>query len=137
MATAHYDRTLSGTIVNAIRDAFDAGATGATINFYTASMPSLTATGITSQILLGTCTCSTTSAPNATAGLLTLNAITNDSSADNSGTATWARIKDSSGNVVMDVDVTVIGGGGCIQMVSTTIVAGGPIAFTSFTITMP
>ncbi len=137
MATAHYDKTLAGTIVNAIRDAFDAGATGATINFYTSPMPSLTATGITSQTLLGTCTCAKPSASNATAGLLTLNAITSDSSADNSGTATWARIKDSSGNVVMDVDVTAVGGGGYIQMVSTTIVAGGPIAFSSFTITMP
>jgi hypothetical protein len=37
----------------------------------------------------------------------------------------------------MDCDVTATGGGGAIQMVSTTITAGGPIAFTSFTITMP
>lgn len=137
MATVHYDRTLSGTIVNAIRDAFDAGATGATIDFYTTPMPATTATGITSQTKLGTCVCSTTSAPNASAGTLTLNTITSDSSADASGTAAWARIKDSSGNAVMDCDITVTGGGGAIQMVSTTITAGGPIAFTSFTITMP
>lgn len=137
MATVHYDRTLSGTIVNAIRDALDAGATGATIDFYTGSMPATTATGIGAQVKLGTCVCSTTSAPNASAGTLTLNAITSDSIADNSGVATWVRIKDSSGSAVMDCDVTATGGGGAIQMVSTTITAGGPIAFTSFTITMP
>ncbi len=37
----------------------------------------------------------------------------------------------------MDLDVTVTGGGGYVQMASTSITAGGPIAFSSFTITMP
>ena len=44
-------------------------------------------------------------------------------------TAVWARVLDSAGTVRMDLDVTVTGGGGYIQMPYHFTVAGGPIAF--------
>lgn len=135
MAVFRVTQALSTTICNAILAAIDAGAAGGTINFYTGTMPAKPETGITSQTLLGTCTYSVTSGT-VSAGVFTAAAITQDSSADATGTAAWARIKDSDGNAVFDCDVTVVGGGGIIQMVTTSVVTGGPIAFTSFVISM-
>lgn len=57
-----------------------------------------------------------------------------DTSADNTGTAALARIKDSNGNVVVSgltVDVST----GDIQLNSTAIVAGQAVAITAGTIT--
>jgi len=136
MATAHYSRAVSTAVVTAINNAINGGAGDGTIKFYTAPMPTLTSDGITTQTLLGTCACADPAGVEA-GGTLTFSAIDNDVSADATGTAAWVRIADSAGTVVMDLDVTVTGGGGYVQMASTSITAGGPIAFSSFTITMP
>lgn len=136
MAVAHFNRTLSGEMMTKFMEALDAGAAGATINFYTAPMPADTTVVITTQTLLGTCTFDVTSGSVAL-GTFTADAITADSAADNSGTATWARIKDSNNVVVVDVDVTVTGSAGFIQMPTNAIVQNGPIAFSSFTAAMP
>jgi len=136
MAVAHFSRALSTTFANGVKTAVDGGSSGGTIKFYTGSMPADTTVGITSQTLLGTCTCSDPCGTES-GGTLTFSAITQDSSADASGTATWVRIHDSSGTVVCDLDVSVVGGGGYVQMVTTTVTAGAPIAFTTFTIALP
>ncbi len=136
MATAHYSRAVSTAVVTAINNAINGGAGDGTIKFYNAPMPALTSDGITTQTLLGTCACADPAGVEA-GGTLTFSAIDNDVSADATGTAAWVRIADSAGTVVMDLDVTVTGGGGYVQMASTSITAGGPIAFSSFTITMP
>ena len=136
MAIAHYSRAVSTAVVTAINNAINGGAGDGLINFYNKSMPATTATGITDQDLLGTCACADPAGVEA-GGTLTFSAIDNDLAADYTGTATWVRITDSAGTVVMDLDVTVTGGGGYVQMASTSITAGGPIAFSSFTITMP
>lgn len=119
-----------------INNAINGGAGDGTIKFYNAPMPATTATGITTQTLLGTCTCADPAGVEV-GGTLTFSAIDNDVSADATGTAAWVRIADSAGTVVMDLDVTATGGGGYVQMASTSITAGGPIAFNSFTITLP
>lgn len=136
MAIAHYSRAVSTGVVNVINAAINGGAGDGTIKFYDAPMPDLTSDGITTQTLLGTCACADPAGVEA-GGTLTFSAIDNDVSADATGTARWVRIADSTGTVVMDLDVTVTGGGGYVQMASTSITAGGPIAFSSFTITMP
>lgn len=134
-----FTRALSGTLVTAIQAALDTG-TGATINLYTASMPSTPETGISGQTLLGTCACRVVASGGVgtvASGTLTFAAITNDSSADASGVAAWARFKRSDGTAIFDCDVGVVGSGAFIEMVTTTITAGAPIAFTSGTITFP
>jgi hypothetical protein len=136
MGVAHFSRALSTVFADGVKAACNAGATGATINFYTVSMPANTTVGITDQTLLGTCTCATDCGTES-GGTLTFSAITQDSSADHDGTAAWVRIKDSDGVVVCDLDVSVVGGSGYVQMVTTTVTAGAPIAFTSFTIALP
>ena len=136
MAIAHYSRAISTACVTAINNAINGGSGQGEIRFYTAPMPSATTVNITSQTLLGTCTCSDPAGIES-GGTLTFDPITTDPIADNNGTAAWVRIVDSASTVCMDLDVSVTGGGGCIQMPTTTVVAGGPIAFTSFTVTMP
>ena len=142
MATYHFTRVASWALMSALQTLFDAGSTGATIKFYTGSMPTGTLpqtgaeTGITSQTLLGTCTMPTTCGSETPSGSLTIGTIVGDSAADDSGTATWARIADSTGLTVVDVDVGVVGSGAVIQMVTNVLVAGGPIAFSSFVFRM-
>ena len=136
MAVSHYNRTIAAAFANAVKAAVDGGSGAGLIKIYTSPMPADTTVGITTQTLLGTCTC-TDPCGSESGGTLTFSAITQDSAADNSGVAVWARVTDSAGVVVKDHDITVSGGGGALQMVSTTIVAGGPIAFTSLTETLP
>ena len=108
----------------------NAGGGPAKIKFYTGSKPAKPDTAITTQTLLGTATCSAT-AGTFSGRRFTFNAITQDSAADASGTATWARFLDGAGTGVLDVDVTTTGGGGFMQMNNTAITAGGPISITS------
>jgi len=124
-----YDVT---TIRNAMLDAITtrAGAS-ALLRIYSGTRP---ATGGTATTLLAELTCNATFAPAASAGVLTLNAITQDSSANASGTASWFRIVKSDGtSFVLDGDVGTSGSD--LNLVTTTIVATQPVSITSFTIT--
>ncbi len=71
-------------------------------------------------------------------GVLTANAITGDSSADNTGTAGWGRILQSDGTTALwDGDVTVTGGGGQFEFNSIAFQVGAAVDLTSLTITLP
>lgn len=117
-----------------LKTAIDAGPGPGTIKIYTGPIPALP-TDAASGTLLGTLTfsdpCNTT-VGSPTAGSLTMDAIAPDSSADADGVAGWARIADSTGATVGDIDVTTTGGGGVLQMNTTNIKAGGPILITAF-----
>jgi hypothetical protein len=110
--------------------AIDADAGAGTLKFYTATQPAGPDTAITSQTLLGTATLSDP-AGSVSGRVLTFDAITSDSAADATGTCTWARLLDNSGDAIADFTVTATGGGGDIQMNTVSIVAGGPIAVSS------
>ena len=84
--------------------------------------------GATSATLLGTLTGAATFAAAASGGVLTLGAITGDSSADATGTASWFRMTQSDDTWVLDGDITVTGGGGDLTLDSTGIVIGGTIS---------
>lgn len=120
---------LAGDFGGSLNTRLNAGG-AATVQIYTGTKPADPGTAITSQVLLGTCTCSAT-AGTFSGRRFTFNAITQDSAADNGGTATWARFLDGAGTGVLDVDVTTTGGGGFMQMNNTTITVGGLISITS------
>ena len=103
----------------------------ALLRIYDGSQP---ATGGTATTLLAELTCGTPFAPGSAAGVLTLNSITQDSSANASGTATWFRIVKSDGTTHV-MDGTVGTSGADLNLVTTTIVATQPVQVTSFTIT--
>ena len=134
MGVFNVTQAISNSMMTVLLNAVDADAAAGYIEFYTGTMPAKpeTAPG-GGNTKLGTCTCSVTSGSVAS-GVYTFSAITMDSSADATGTVTWARIRDGAGNACFDVDVSVTGGTGTVQMPTTSIVAGGPIAFNSFTI---
>lgn len=126
------DRT---AMAAALRTAWDNQVGPCTIEFYTGAMPANIADAIGAQVKLGTLTASDPLGSEA-AGVLTFDPITQDNSADNGGTAAWARLLDGSGAPRALFDVTDLAGTGAIKINTTTIVAGGPILFNSLTITM-
>ena len=136
MAIIRFVNAVKNSALDTIKAAMDAGAGAATIKIYTGTQPTTAADAITTQTLLGTLTFSDPCGTSAS-GTLTMSAITQDSAADATGTATWARIADSTGATVCDVDVTATGGGGTLQFNTTSFVINGPILISAFTITVP
>ena len=119
-------------------DLIDGGSGAGTIKIYAGSQPANANTAVSGQTLLATLTFSATAFGAAnTSGVATAASITDDSSADATGTAAWARIADGDGDTVFDCDVTATGGGGTIELNTTSIVAGGTVSITSFTVTQP
>lgn len=119
---------------NALLDAITtfAGNSGK-IRIYSGSRP---ATGGSETTILAELTCNSTFAASASGGVLTLNAITQDSSANATGTASWGRLlKSDSTTIVFDFNVGTSGSD--LNLNTTSIVSGGPVSITSFTITAP
>jgi len=129
------DATRNATL-DAIKTKMDAGAGPAVMEVYTGTIPTNANTAIGAQVKLGTLTFSDPSAPAASGGVLTFSAITQDSSADDTGTIGWARIKDSDGNTIMDVSAGT-GSGVVLQFNTLAVTVGGPISCSAFTITAP
>lgn len=105
MAINYADSIISSRL-EAIRTACDAGATGALINIYGGTRP---AKGGAAGTLLAQLTMSTTAFGAVSGNAIAANSVTQDASADNSGTATWFRVTDSDGNFVMDGNVGTSG----------------------------
>lgn len=114
-----------------------AGASASVIEFYTGSKPlgpSVAPNG-TTQIKLGTCTCSTSPDVGVVTGAeLAFGTVTQDAAADADGTATWARVLDGNALAVIDVDVSDIAGNAFLKLNTTSIRVGGPISISSFKI---
>lgn len=124
----------STTLRNAQLDAVTttAGASGK-LRIYSGTRPANVAASITGT-LLAELTCNATFAPAASSGVLTLNSITQDASADATGTATHFRLWKSDGTTaVIDGDVGTSGSD--LNLNSTSITSGATVSVTSFTIT--
>jgi hypothetical protein len=121
----------SAAVRNAMLDAITAAAGGsALLSIYDGTRP---ATGGAATTLLAQLTCNATFAPGASGGVLTLNSITTDSSANATGTATWFRITTSGATHVLDGNVGTSGSD--LNLSSTAIVSTQPVSVTSFVIT--
>lgn len=92
------------------------------------------ATGGAITNLLAELTLNATFAPAASGGVLTLNAITSDASADATGTATWARMFKSDGTTIV-MDMSVGTSGTDIVFNTAAFVSGAVVAVSAFTIT--
>lgn len=99
------------------------------LDIYDGSRP---ATGGTATTKLAHLALSAT-AGTVTNGVLTFSTITADSSADQSGTATWARLTTSGGTAIADLSVGTSGAD--INFDSVSFVAGGNVSVTSLTVT--
>lgn len=122
-----YSSTLRNARMDAITTAI--GASGL-LRIYDGTRP---ASGGTATTLLAQLSLSATAAPGASGGVLTFNSITQDSSADATGTATWFRITTSGGTFVIDGSVGTSGSD--LNLTTTSIVITQPVSVTSFVIT--
>jgi len=121
----------------AIIDTVDAGGdtitTEAVLLIYGGTRPS-TGGSAAGNTLLGTLVmsqpCGTISS-----GVLTLQPVTSDTSADADGTITWARIADSDGVAVMDFSCGLTGSSADITFNAVDVLTGGTISLVSGTIT--
>jgi hypothetical protein len=119
---------------DAIVDLIDAGTPPGTIAIRTGAQPTNVGDADIGT-LLGTLTFSTTAFGSAASGTATANAITSDTSADASGTAGHFRIKNAAGTVI--ADGTCGQGSGDLSFNNSVIVAGGTIAISNFSISVP
>lgn len=126
--------SFSTTLRNARADAITTVAGNAgKLRIYSGTRPANPAASITGT-LLAELTCNATFAPSASGGVLTLNAITQDTTADATGTASHFRLWKSDGTTaVMDGDVGTSGSDLNLNTVS--IVSGAIVAVTSFVLT--
>ncbi len=140
MANVRIAVATRNAMLQALADKIDGGAaspSNGTLKLYTGTQPANADTGLSGNTLLATLTFQETCAASIASGVLTFALMDSDTSADNNGTATWARIADSAGATVFDGDVGQSGDGKTITMNSTTVVAGTTIAETSATLTYP
>jgi hypothetical protein len=130
------------------RAALDAGcaqANGGTLRIYDGTQPTDAETAVTTQNVLATLTLNATAfaasavtgAAGARVATAVANAITDDTSADATGTATWFRVTKSGGaQAVFDGSVAAVGGTADLLLASVSIVAGEDVGITSFTVKM-
>jgi hypothetical protein len=129
MAVA-YNTTLRNNRMAEVRDFIDAGAGAGLWRIYDGSRPATCGTATT---LLAELTCSDPSAGAPSGGVLTFSAITADSSANATGTATWFRIVDSTGTCCVDGNVGTSGSD--LNLNSTSISSGQEVSITAASIT--
>lgn len=123
-----YNTTLRNTMLDAITTR---AGNAALLRIYDGSRP---ATGGAATTLLAELTCGTPFAASASGGVLTLGSITQDASANATGTATWFRIVQSDGSTHV-LDGSVGTSGSDLNLTTTSIVSGQPVSISSFVIT--
>jgi len=126
----NYKTTLRNARLDAITTAI--GSSGK-LKIYSGSQPTDADTALSGQTLLASLPLSATAAPAAASGVLTFNSITNDSSADATGTAAWFTITTSAD--VRVVDGTVGTSGADMIIDNTSISSGQVVTCSSLVIT--
>lgn len=131
--------------VRAALDAIAAQCNSGTLKIYDGTQPTDAETAVTTQNVLASLTLNATAfaasvvtgAAGSRVGTATANAITDDTSADATGTATWFRVTKSGGaQACFDGSVAAVGGTADLLLASVSIVAGEDVGITSFTIKM-
>lgn len=126
-------------ITNAVRSlqalAIDQEFDNGYIRIYDGTRPAGPSTAITSQVLLAELRFAATAVSSESNGVLTFAAITKDTSANATGTATWARLLKSDGTTAI-ADIEVGASGANLNLSTTSITAGVEVDITSFTWTV-
>ena len=128
--TLSYKTSLRNTRLDDIPTAI--GASGL-LRIYDGTPPADVNTALSGNTLLATLPLSATSAPAAAAGVLTFNAITSDSAADATGTASFFRVLTSGATAIIQGTVGTSGTDMIVNTVS--IVINAQVSCSSFVIT--
>jgi hypothetical protein len=106
------------------------------LRIYDGTIPTNADTAIGAQVLLAELRWNATAFPSATNGVITAAALTADSSANATGTASWFRSLKSDGTTVL-CDGTVSTSGADCNLNTVSIVSGANVSISSATFTMP
>ena len=117
---------------DAVVDLVDVGGAGS-LRIYSGTAPADANAALSGNTLLAQLTMSATAFGSASSGVATAAAITQDSSADATGTATFFRVLSGGGTVVMQGEVGTSGSD--LNLNSTAISAGAAVSVSSFTYT--
>jgi len=129
MAVA-YSTTVRNNRLTQIANAVDGGTGAGILTIYDGTRP---ATGGTATNALSQHTMSDPAFGTPSSGSMTANAI-GSATASATGTATWARITDSAGTFVCDMDVGATGSGAELELDSTSITSGQTVNINSLVI---
>lgn len=124
----------SNAAANAACDAMAALLNNGYLRIYSGTQPATADTALSGNTLLAELRFGATAFGSAVAGVATANAITSDSSADATGTATFFRALKSDGSSVV-YDGSVGTSSADLVLGSTSIVSGAAVAVTSLTLT--
>lgn len=119
---------------NRAADAVCVRANGGSLRIYSGTPPASADAALSGNTLLAELPMSPTAFDAAVAGVATANAITTDASANATGTATFFRILETGGSLVV-VQGTVGTSGAELNLSSTSIIAGGSVSVSSLTYT--
>jgi hypothetical protein len=138
-----FSRDVSGDMLLQLQAKLDGGAGAMLIRLYDGTRRATPEASIGSSTLLAqsvssnTTTCATET-PTGTLTFASIPTVTAETfTSPSTRTATWAAWCMSDGTGVFDCDVGVVGSQKFIEMVSTSVVSGAPVAFSSATITFP
>lgn len=121
---------------NAAVDLLDGGPGAGTIKIYTGTQPA-TANDSASGTLLATFTLGDPAFSAAATGVATLLGVPLATTGSSAGTAGWFRAADSTGATAFDGSITVTGGGGQLELNTTTISVGVAVEITGGSYTQP
>lgn len=126
-------------VLDAKVDEIDIGAGTAVLKIYDGTRPDKVDDAVTTQNILSEHNLSNPAFGNASdnnpGAIATANAISDDTSANNTGTATWFRVFDRNGDAVIDGNVGTSAADLILDSVSIT--AGQRVSISSWTITEP
>lgn len=132
----------SDTACEAGLDAVAALLNSGKLEIYSGAQPTDANTAVGSQTKLATLTFSATAFPGSSSSgtprkaSCAANSITSDTNAAATGTAAWFRCYESDGTTVI-LDGTVDSSGADLNLSTTSIIAGGTVEVTGFTLSLP
>lgn len=124
---------LTNVAANAAADAVTVLLNSGKLRIYDGTQPATADTAIVAQVLLAELTFNSTAFGAAAAGVAAANAITSDTTADATGTATWFRALKSDNTPIFDGSVGTSGAN--LNLNSVAISAGAAVSVTSFSYT--
>jgi hypothetical protein len=125
---------LSNVGANAAADAMAALCNNGFLRIYSGTQATDADTAIGAQVLLAELRFAATAFGAANLGVATANPINDDTSANNTGTATWFRLRNGADTQTV-ADGSVGTSGADLNLNTTSIVAAAAVSVTSFTIT--
>lgn len=137
--TQYISNAAAIVMCDALADLLDVGGAGS-LRIYAGTVPSAGDASLGAATLLAQLALSNPAFGGAVdvnpGARATANSITQDSSADATGTATFFRLVNNAGTSVYQGTVTATGGGGDLELVTTSIVSGQPVQVSSLTMTV-